>query len=97
MQDVDQTYGLNRFLLAMFQTPIFIQSLRMLFRDNVCKTKLNALSHALKAVVESDDVHMDQRAIWTSWKVSVEELEETWGGDIEGVAMLRRFGMHNPE
>ncbi len=40
------------------------------------RDKRNDLSEVLEAVVDSGVVHSDQRAIWTTWRVSMEALEE---------------------
>ncbi len=38
--------------------------------------KWNDLSEVLETAVDSGVVHNDQRAIWTTWRVSMEALDE---------------------
>ncbi len=52
--------------------------------------KWNNLSDVLNTAVDSGVVHSDQKAIWTTWRVSMEALDETSRCAIRAVAMLGR-------
>ncbi len=50
--------------------------------------KRNDLSEVLDRAVGSGVVHDDQKAIWTTWRVSMEALDENSRCAIRSVAML---------
>ncbi len=52
------------------------------------KGKWNDLSHVFETLMDADVVHSGQRTIWTTWKVSMDALDEISRRAIRAVAML---------
>ncbi len=71
---VDQNHGLGRLPLALVQAGSFIWNALMSFEEyaDMYRGKRNDLSEVLDRAVGSGVVHDDQRAIWTTWRVSME-------------------------
>ncbi len=86
----DLNNGLARLPLALVQAGSFIRSKEMSFRKYAAMYQgtWNDLSQVLEKAVDSGVVHNDQRAIWTTWRVSMEALDEISRLVIRAVAML---------
>ncbi len=87
---VDENDGLARLPLALVQAGSFIRNKTLSFEEYAVlyQGKQNDLSEVLEAVVDSGMVRYDQRAIWTTWRVSMDALDEISGRAIGAVAML---------
>ncbi len=87
---VDEDHGLGRLPLALVQAGSFIWNAGMSFEGyaGLYEGKWNEVSEVLETAVDCGVVHSDQKAIWTTWKVSMEGLDEMSRKAIRAVAML---------
>ncbi len=87
---VDHNHGLARLPLALVQAGSFIRSAALSFYDyfKMFQDERNDLPQMLETAMDSGLVRNEQKAIWTTWRVSMDALDEISRRTIRAVAML---------
>ncbi len=87
---VDENHGLAGLPLALVQAGSFIRKAMTSFEEyaQLHRRNLNYPSEVLGTAVDCAVVNSNRTAIWTTWRISMEALDEISRRAIRAVAML---------